>query len=610
MNKFLFLTFATCLASGICASAQDVKEPVQISIPVNTDEYLVLSEKTDFRKTPKFDETRDFFRRLELVSPMIHNSSFGTSPLGHELSLVVIDKDGLTTPEEIRAKGRIIILVESCIHSGEPDGKDACMIYFRDMLLKGRDKELLNHVSFVLDPVFNVDGHEDFRATNRINQNGPEELGTRNNALLMNLNRDFLKTEAPEMKAWHRMYNYWDPELFIDCHVTNGADFQYVMTYSVEDNGEAMGPALKTFALNVYEKQLNERMTKAGFPMFPYCEYRRTYAPELGAYLDSFDPRYSTSYAAFRNRLGLLLETHIYKPYKERVMSTIEAIRQSAHILAENRKELRRAIERSDAFVASAEFRKKEYPLSYTLDTTDSIMVDYLGWERDTIVSDLTGALWVRHNYDKPMTYHIPFYGKLVPSVTVRVPEAYILMPQYSNVAEILELNGLKVTRLVEPKEVEVETYRYTSAKFSTHQSEGRVPVLQTTYTTQTERLTYPRGSYYIDMSQPNAKMALFALEPNAPGSLTYWGYFNAHVEPTNEFWIRLGYMEEKGREMLAADPELKKRFEEKKRTDPEFAKDSNAILNYFYDIVKKQSHQDNEVHPAWRVMSKDMHSL
>ena len=606
MNKYLVVLFALCLALGFDVKAQIQKEKeLELQLPVNLEDYLVLSEKTDFRKTPKFEETLNFFYRLEQVSPMIHNTSFGTSPQGRPLSLVIIDKDGLTKPEEIRAKGRIIILVESCIHSGEPDGKDACMIYFRDMLLKGKDKQLLNDVSFVLDPVFNVDGHEDFRATNRINQNGPEELGTRNNALLMNLNRDFLKTEAPEMKDWHRMYNYWDPELFIDCHVTNGADFQYVMTYSVENHGEAMAPALKAYSTEIYEKQLNERMTKVGFPMFPYCEYRRTYAPELGAYLDAFDPRYSTSYAAFRNRIGLLLETHIYKPYKERVESTIEAIRQSAFILAESKKALRSAIEKSDAYVASADFRRQEFPLDYTIDSKDSIIVDYLGWERDTIKSDLSGADWVRHNYDKPMTYHIPLYTKHIPTVTVKVPEAYILMPQYSNVAEILELNGLKVSRLDEPKEVEVETYRYTSAQFSTRQSEGRVPVVSTTYTTQTEKLTYPRGSYYIDMNQPNAKMAVFALEPNAPGSLTYWGYFNGHVQPTNEFWIRLSYMEEKGREMLAADPELKARFEEKKRTDPAFANDSNAILNFFYDIVKKQSHQDNDVHPAWRVMTK-----
>ena len=202
---------------------------------VNTEEFITLAERTNFSKTPKFKETMAFFNKLADISPMVNCTSFGVSPQGRELSLVIVDKDGLTTPEEIRAKGRIIILVESCIHSGEPDGKDACMIWLRDMILKKKDIGLLDDVSFIMDPVFNVDGHEDFRATNRINQNGPDELGTRNNAQMLNLNRDFLKADAPEMKDWHRLYNYWNPELFIDCHVTNGADFQYVMTYDIEN---------------------------------------------------------------------------------------------------------------------------------------------------------------------------------------------------------------------------------------------------------------------------------------------------------------------------------------------------------------------------------------
>lgn len=596
---------AALVAAGIQGIyAQNPKELNQKTpISQSLGEYETYVEQTNFAKTPHFEETMAFFHKLEAFSPMVHCTSFGTSPQGRELSLVIVDKDGLTTPEAIRAKGRIIILVESCIHSGEPDGKDACLIWLRDMIIHKKDAGLLNDVSFVMDPVFNVDGHEDFRATNRINQNGPDELGTRNNALLMNLNRDFLKADAPEMKDWHRMYNYWDPELFIDCHVTNGADFQYVMTYDVETHGKAMAEPLRTFSQNIYEKELNQRMKKVGFPMFPYCNYKRTYAPELGASLDVFDPRYSTSYVAYRNRIGLLLETHIYKPYKERVLSTIEAIRQSAYVLQAHKKELVSAIRQADAFTATPAFRKEPYPLEYTINKKDSVIVDYLGWERDTIVSDLSGAKWVRHNYDKPMTYKVPLYNKHIPTKTVMLPKAYILMPQYSNVAELLTLNGLKYTVLSEPKEVEVETYRYTGGTFSKRQSEGRVPVVETQYTTQKERLTYPKGSYYIDMNQPNAKLAVFMLEPDAPGSLTYWGFFNGHVQTVNEFWVNLQYMEVKGREMLAADSALKQRFEEKKKNDPEFAKNPNAILNFFYEIVKKQSHQDNDVHPAWRLM-------
>lgn len=589
---YLILTLLAAFAAGSGAAEKNI-------IP---QEWLTLAERTDFRKTPKYEETMEYFRRLADKSPMVNIESFGVTPQGRELNLVIVDKDGLGSPEAIRAKGRVMVLVQSCIHSGEPDGKDACMIWLRDLVLTGKDKELLNDVSFLMIPIFNADGHEDFRATNRINQNGPEELGTRNTAQLLNLNRDFLKCDAPEIKAWMKMFNRWEPELFIDCHVTNGADFQYVMTYDIEDHGREMTEPMTSFSKNVFEKELNERMTGAGFPMFPYCDYERTYAPELGASLEVFDPRYSESYVAYRNRIGLLLETHIYKPYKQRVEATLEAIRHSAFILQAHKDELRSSIKEADANTASAKFRREPFPLRYEVDKDIVSYVDYLGWQRDTVKSDLSGGQWVRHNYDKPMTYTVPLLKNQKPAYTIRVPKAYIIMPQYSHLTELLDLHKLSYAVTEEAREVEVETYRFTGGTFSTMQSEGRVPVVSTTYTTQTERLVCPKGSIIVDMAQPNAKLALYMFEPEAPGSLIYWGFFNVHVQPGNEFWVNTAYMEFKGREMLQNDPAIRAEFEQKMK-DPEFASSPDSILGYFYEICRRQSHQDNDLLPVWRLM-------
>lgn len=585
---------ALALALGTMAPAQTSR--------ISAQEWTTLAENTDFRKTPRYEETMDYFRKLAQASDMVNFEKFGVSPQGRDLNIVIVDKDGLTSPEAIRAKGRMAILVQCCIHSGEPDGKDAVMIWLRDLVLFGKDKNLLDDISFVVIPIFNVDGHEDFRATNRINQNGPEELGTRNTAQLLNLNRDYLKSDTPEVKAWLRLYNKWNPELFIDCHVTNGADFQYVMTYDIENHGKAITEPMHSFSKDVFEAQLNKKMTAAGFPMFPYCEYERTYAPELGASLDVFDPRYSQSYVAYRNRLGLLLETHIYKPYKSRVMATLEAIRQSAYILQANKKELLRSIELADKATSTPEFRKTPFPIKYEIDKSQVSHVDYLGWQRDTVKSDLSGGQWVKHNYDKPFTYSVPLYQHQKITQEVRIPKAYVIMPQYGALTELLELHGLRYTVLEKATEMEVETYRYTGGTFSTRQSEGRVPVVKTSYTTQTEKLLCPAGSYIVDMNQPNAKLAVYMFEPDAPGSLTYWGFFNVHVQSDNEYWINMAYMEVKGREMLEQDPAIRAEFEQKMK-NPEFAGNPDAILGYFYDICKKRSHQDNELHPVWRLM-------
>lgn len=568
------------------------------------EELITLVEQTDFVQTPKAEQTMAYFQKLADYSPMVNLSTFGQSAQGRDLVAVVLDKDGLQDPEKIRKKGRAIILVESCIHSGEPDGKDATMIFIRDMIVENKDIELLDNVSFLFIPILNIDGHEDFRATNRINQNGPAELGTRNTAQQLNLNRDFLKADAPEMRAWLKLYNEWMPELFIDVHVTNGADFQYVTTYAIENHGTMMEEGLRQWTTDVFEKQLNEQMTEVGFPMFLYASFRNSNAPEQGIFINIYDPRYSEAYAAARNRIGLLLENHIYKPYKQRVMCTIEAIRASARIIGQNKEELFEVVERADKAVSSPEYRRKPMDLTYKAVNRDSVWIDYLAWERETVKSDLSGADWTRHNYDKPITVKAPLITSYDATSSVQLPEAYIFMPQWTDVIELFDLHDIKYTRLTEPKKIEVETYRYNGATFSTRQSEGRIPVVKTDYTTQTETLEYPAGSIFIDMNQPSGRIAAWLLEPSAPGSLVYWGFFNQVLQPTNEFWIRLGYMEEKGRELLAKDPALKAEFDERMK-DPAFAGDSNAILNFFYERVRKAAHQNNEVHPAWRVMDR-----
>ncbi len=591
MKNIPILFLALCMAvSAGCSYTPDKND------------FVTDCEKSDFVKTPRFGQTMEFFHKLEKASRMVNVTTFGTSPQGRDLSLVILDKDGLTDPEAIRRKGRVVILVESCIHSGEPDGKDASMIFIRDMVIHKKDIELLDDVRFLFIPVFNVDGHENYSATNRINQNGPEELGTRNTAQLLNLNRDFLKADSPEIRAWLRLFNKWLPELFIDVHVTNGADFQYVMTYGIDTHDALMGENLREWTANIYEKQMNERMAEAGYPLFPYCYFRNYNSPESGIILDTFDPRYSQSYAASRNRVGFLIENHIYKPYRQRVLATVEALRTSARILAENKVSLLEAIDESEKEVSSPEYRRKPMELAFAPVNKDSVWVDFLSWARDTVKSDLSGADWVRHNYEKPITLRCPVITSYEAMSSVKLPEAYIFMPQWDNVIELFDLHGIEYTRLSEPGKIEVETYRYTKASFSRSQSEGRIPVVNTEYTTQTEVLEYPAGSIYIDMNQPNARLAAWMLEPSAPGSLVYWGFFNQVVQSSGEFWIRPQYMEEKGREMLKKDSALKAEFEERMK-DPAFAKNPDAILDFFYQKVRKTAEQNNELHPAWRVM-------
>jgi murein tripeptide amidase MpaA len=284
------------------------------------DKYLTHYEKSGFNKTPRYAQTIEYAKLLDEASPLINMVSIGISPQGREIPVLILDRDGLKSPEAIRAKGRVVILAEASIHAGEPDGKDAGLMLLRDIAIGGKNRELLENVSLLFIPIINVDGHEDFGTHYRINQNGPEEVGARFTAQKYNMNRDFIKADAPETRALLQLYSKWMPELFIDIHVTNGADFQYVSTYGLDHCG-FLAPAMLEWSKNIFEKQLKAGMASEGYPIFPYFEFNSYTNPGAGVLPDNFPPQYSNGYASANNRIGLLVENHIYKPYKERVTS-------------------------------------------------------------------------------------------------------------------------------------------------------------------------------------------------------------------------------------------------------------------------------------------------
>ena len=558
---------------------------------------LTPYEKGDGNHTPRLAETLSFCRELTAASPMVSLTSIGASPQGREIPLLIVDKDGLRTPQAIRTKGRAVVLIEACIHAGEPDGKDAGLMLLRDIVCEGKYVSLLDQVSILFLPIFNVDGHEDFSAFKRINQNGPEELGNRNTAQRINLNRDFLKADAPEMRHWLKLYNDWLPELFIDVHVTNGADFQYVTTYGIEDCG-FMDASLIQWNRQVFDPQLNQRMEADGYPIFPYFGFVRRDQPESGVILESFPPQYSTGYAAVQNRMGILVENHIYKPYPQRVDATYRFLYHSLALIAENRSTLQGLISQADRHTASSDFRKELLTLNYTPTRTDSIPCTFLGWERITDTSYISGAPWTRHDYTAPLSIPTHRYTSYQKGAQVKLPQAYIFPPELMFLTELLNAHKIEYKTLSKDDSLMVESYRFTGAEWARYPNEGRITV-KAQHTTQTEKVFMPQGSIIVSMDQPRAKLIAHILEPDGPTSMVYWGFFNSYVRPTTEFWISLNYMEVKGREMMAKDLALKQEFEAKKASDPEFAANPQAILQFFMTKVRQNVEPYANMYPV-----------
>lgn len=558
-------------------------------------------ELSGCQKTPQYAQTMEYVRMLDEKSPQISYASIGKSPQGRDIPMLILDKDGLSDVQAIRKKNRVVVLLQACIHAGEPDGKDAGLMFLRDVALLNQYPGLLEHVSLLFIPIFNVDGHEDFGPYNRINQNGPQELGTRATAQRLNLNRDFVKADAPEMRAWLKMYGEWMPEVFIDVHVTNGADFQYVVTYGLDHCGYS-GKSVLDWSRNVFEKQLSQKMENVGFPIFPYFSFKVSNDPTKGVVVDNFPPQYSNGYACSLNRIGLLIENHIYKPYKQRVDATYQIIKNTMEIVGAQHSQLKKAIADADAYTTSAEFRKEPLTLSYKTVYEDSTAVDFLAWNRKTIKSDLSGGDWTIHDYTDPVTVPSYIYTSYEKQASVMLPQAYIVSAECLEVIELLKLHGIEYQPITQEQTLEVETYRFTNSEWSKVPYEGRNTV-KAAYTTAREKIIYPQGSVIVKSSQPKIKIAAHLLEPASPTSLLYWGFFNGFVRYSSEFWVSLPYMEVKGREMLEKDSALKERFMEKKKSDLQFASNPKAILQFFMDELRENVEPKAGLYPVGRIM-------
>jgi hypothetical protein len=563
------------------------------------DEWATFYELSGNKETPRYRETMDYCKRLELNSNLIHMTSFGKSARGRDLPLMIIDNQGLSNPAAIHASGKVLLLIQACIHPGESEGKDAGLMLIRDLVIDKKFSGLLDHVSILFIPIFNVDGHERFGQYNRINQNGPQEMGWRVTANNLNLNRDYLKADAPEMQAWLKMFNRWMPDFFIDTHTTDGADYQYVMTYQMELYGD-MDPGLTDWSKNIFLKDWSAQMENARIPVFPYIEFRNWHNPESGIEMSVGPPMLSQVYTSLRNRPGLLLETHMLKPYGKRVSATYQALKACISILGKESVNLKSLVRQADKDVAGQVFRKTGFPLRFET-LNDSTITDFLGIEYKKVKSEITGEDYYQYGKTKT-TYQIPFFDKTKPSLLARLPEAYIIPAEWKTVADRLELHGIKTKRLARDTTLSISTWKFSGPKWQSNPYEGRHPLNSFESNEITISRDFPAGSVLVDMAQPGAKIIAHLLEPKGNGSLLYWGFFDAIFEQKE--YAENYVVEPLAAKMIAENPSLKTEFMKKKAADTVFAKNPDAILNWFYS---KTPYWDNrkDIYPVGKIFDR-----
>ena len=550
------------------------------STAATDDPRITVSERSGFVETGRYDEVVRLCATFARLHPdAVRCTQFGTTPEGRPMQALIVSRSGTLDPEQARAQGIPVVLIQGGIHAGEIDGKDAGFLALRQVIDGDAAPGALDALVWVFVPVFSADGHERFAAWNRPNQRGPREMGWRTTAQNYNLNRDYAKAEAPEMQAMLALVEAWDPIAYVDLHATNGAQFEHDIAVQVEPvhSGDAqMRDVGRTFR----DAVIDDLARQGALPLPYYPSFVASDDPTSGFEDGVSPPRFSTGYFPLRNRVAMLIETHSWKPYPVRVALTRNTVVSVLEQIARHGRAWMRVA--ADADARAAALGGTPLPLDWQA-TTRARMVDFRGYAYTRTLSEVSGALMTRYDETTPQIWRVPLRDEIVPSLTVTLPRAGYIVPaaHAASVAQALDRHGIAYSTLTRAHpQLAVETFRAERTAFGTAPVEGHQRLtLEGRWRTEPQDIG--AGALYVPIAQPKARLVAALLEPQAPDSMAAWGRFNTHFE-------RKEYMEDYvaeavAREMLAADPALAEDFRTRLRDDPAFAADPSARLTYFY---------------------------
>ena len=568
-------------------------------------DLVTTGEKTDFNETAPYAEAVDIAHRLERASRFVKVLNIGQSPEGRDIIALVVSKDRAFTPEAAQRTGKVIVLIQSGIHSGEIEGKDTALMLVRDMTVSKRYAAWLDHVIFVIIPVFNVDGHEYFSPYHRPSQNGPKSTGLRANAQRLNLNRDYIKADTPEMRAWLRIFNTWNPDFHIDNHVTDGADFQYDVTWDMARNQDIAEPA-GAWVREKFIPELDKRMEADGHMVAPYGALRNING-KREFFMEVFSPRYSHLYAAVQNRPSLLVESHSLKAAKTRAWAHYDIMRHSIQTILLDPEALRRAVREADRRMSAHAGDRSAQPvyLAGTVSSKNRPLI-YHSLKNGPVRSEITGAQVNRFLPEKDDIETV-IHDEIDTTVQASMPLGYLIPAAWKDIADLLALHGVEMERTAKPLNQEFETWRFSKIAFGQAPNEGHIAVNFEAQPVK-EKIFIPTGSYWIPMKQRRARLILSVLEPQAPDSFARWGLMYPVFE---SFGGGRGggmgeYLSEPvARRMMADSSELRKEFEAKVASDPAFAADRQARLQWWMQHSKYEASDTNR-YPIVRVWQKN----
>ncbi len=561
MRKYIFLlSFASLISCGDNSVVSDY-------------DFTTTFERSEGMQTATYEEVIEFYENLAAKYASVAIYEMDKTDSGKQLHLVTFNTNRSFESEFAGNEEIVRILINNGIHPGESDGIDASMMLMRD-LAEGKIPTPENAIVAVI-PVYNIGGALNRNSGTRANQNGPEEYGFRGNARNFDLNRDFMKADTRNARAFMDLFRTVKPDLFIDTHVSNGADYQYTLTHLFTQHNK-LGNVLGDYMHTNFMPRLEDSLKQHNYDITPYVNvFNRTPDSGFSQFLDY--PRYSTGYTTLFNTLGMMIETHMLKPYKDRVEGTHALLRDFISISNAEAKtilDLRK--------VANSSYNPGDsYPLDWQIDSTKTTTLQFKGYEAEMTESEVTGAQRLKYDRSRPYTREVTYYNHFKPNRSVTIPEKYIISGGYWNVIELLRKNKIRCDYVDKDSTLTAEVYRIESYDTSQSPYEGHYPHYNTKVSKHLEEVNVKAGDYIVETKQPGVRYIIETLEPEAPDSFFNWNFFDSILRQKEGFSPYV--WEDKALEMLNEDPELKSEFEQLKRDDERFAGNWFAQLNWIY---------------------------
>ncbi|MBM3401676.1 MAG: hypothetical protein FJY21_05065 [Bacteroidetes bacterium] len=538
--------------------------------------FLTLNaQKSPFEKngesTATYEELIDFYQLLDKKHAQMKIFEYGPTDIGKVLSLIVLSRDQIFDPIEARKQNKCILLINNGIHPGEPEGIDASMMLVRDLL---ESNSIPKNVLIGIIPIYNIDGMLN-RGLSRVNQNGPESYGFRGNYQNLDLNRDFIKSDSKNSKAFQRIFNAWKPEVFIDNHASNGADYQYVMTL-ISTQKDKLNSTLSDYLKSRMLPDLYSRMKASNFDMSPYVNSIKE-TPDAGitGFLET--ARYSTGYAALHNSIGFMPETHMLKPYPQRVDGIykfmehmIELVGRDANLIIKNK-------QIADADVSEQSF----FPLQWTLDDRNFSLFRFKGYEARQKISEVSGLPRLFYDRNIPYEKDIRVFDNYLPSKAIKKPLAYIIPQSWQRVIDLMELNGVEMKRLAKDSEVELEVYYIEDYKTVGKPFEGHYLHSQVKLRTEYQKVKYHAGDFMVFTDQVRNRYIVETLEPQGVDSFFAWNFFDSVLGQKEHFSDYV--FEDEAALILKKDPEMRARLEDEKKKNSALVQSPNQQLDWIY---------------------------